>query len=255
MTIRTDEDLVKQPLLEHLKELKRRVIYSLLAFFAATCVSYYFAEDIYAFLVKPLAQAVPEEQGRRMIYTGLAEAFLTYLKLSVFAGFLFSFPVIAGQFYLFLAPGLYKNEQRAIMPYLVAAPLLFIAGAAFVYYLIFPAAWSFFLGFESVGASDSLPIQLEAKVSDYLSLVTHLIVAFGLAFQLPVILVLLVRSGIMKLDSLKKGRRYAIVIIVAVAAIITPPDIFSQIALSIPLYMLYEISIILCRNAGSDSSN
>ena len=134
------------------------------------------------------------------------------------------------------------------MPYLIAAPTLFLIGAAFVYYLIFPAAWKFFLGFESSGANGGLPIQLEPKVSDYLSLSMHLMVAFGLSFQLPIVLILLVRSGMVQLSTLKNGRRYAIVMIVIVAAFITPPDIFSQIALSVPLYMLYEISILLCRN-------
>lgn len=241
-------ELPKQPLLEHLQELKKRLIYCLFAFFICTGISYYFAREIYAFLVQPLADAFPDDSNRRMIYTGLAEAFLTYLKLAVFAGFFASFPVIASQLYLFLAPGLYKNERKALIPYLVAAPTLFIAGASFVYYLIFPAAWKFFLGFESAGGVGSLPIQLEAKVSDYLDIVMHLMIAFGLSFQLPVILVLLVRSGIMELETLKKGRRYAIVIIVTVAAFITPPDIFSQIALSVPLYFLYELSIFICRN-------
>ena len=237
-----------QPVIEHIRELKKRLIYSLLAFFLATGISYYFAENIYSFLVQPLADVFPDLSHRRLIYTSLTEAFLTYIKLALFAGFFISFPVIATQLYLFLAPGLYKQERRALVPYLIAAPTLFLIGAAFVYYLIFPAAWKFFLGFESSGANGGLPIQLEPKVSDYLSLSMHLMVAFGLSFQLPIVLILLVRSGMVQLSTLKNGRRYAIVMIVIVAAFITPPDIFSQIALSVPLYMLYEISILLCRN-------
>ncbi len=248
-----NDQLHSQPLIEHLKELKKRIIYSLLAFFVATGVCYYFAADIYAFLVQPLANAFSDPINRRLIYTSLTEAFMTYLKLAVFAGFFLSFPVIATQFYLFLAPGLYKKERKALVPYLVAAPTLFLVGAAFVYYLIFPAAWKFFLGFESNGLGGGLPIQLEAKVSDYLTLVMHLMVAFGLSFQLPVVLVLLVRSGIVEPDTLKRGRRYAIVLIVIIAAFITPPDIFSQIALSVPLYMLYEVSILLCRNVNKET--
>jgi sec-independent protein translocase protein TatC len=241
-----------QPILEHIRELKRRLIYSLLAFFVATGISYYFAEDIYAFLVKPLADVFPDLSHRRLIYTSLTEAFLTYLKLALFAGFFLSFPVIATQLYLFLAPGLYKREKMTLIPYLIAAPTLFLIGAAFVYYLIFPAAWQFFLGFESSGTNGGLPIQLEPKVSDYLSLSMHLMMAFGLSFQLPIVLILLVRSGMVELTTLKNGRRYAIVLIVTVAAFITPPDIFSQIALSVPLYMLYEISILLCRNMNKN---
>lgn len=254
MTSPSDE-LPKQPIIEHLLELKRRIIYSLVAFFLATGICYWFAPQIYEFLVQPLADAFPDPANRRLIYTGLAEAFLTYLKLAVFAGFFLAFPVIAAQLYLFLAPGLYKNERKALVPYLIAAPTLFLTGAAFVYYLIFPAAWRFFLGFESAGAGGGLPIQLEAKVSDYLDIVMHLMVAFGISFQLPVVLVLLVRSGIVSLETLKKGRRYAIVIIVTAAAFLTPPDIFSQIALSVPLYLLYEISILLCRNAGAQEGH
>lgn len=243
------ESLPKQPLIEHLLELKRRLIYALLAFAIGTGISYCFATEIYSFLVQPLADAFAAPEHRRMIYTGLAEAFLTYLKLAVFAGFFLAFPVIATQIYLFLAPALYKNERKALIPYLIAAPTLFVTGAGFVYYLIFPAAWRFFLGFESSGGAGVLPIQLEAKVSDYLDIVMHLMVAFGLSFQLPVVLILLVRSGIMELETLKKGRRYAVVMIVTVAAFLTPPDIFSQIALSIPLYVLYEASILFCRNS------
>ena len=239
-------DLPQQPLITHLIELRKRLVICLLAFFVATILSYFVAGDIYAFLVRPLAEAFPNPEHRRLIYTGLTEAFTSYLKLAVFAGFFVSFPVIAAQLYLFLAPGLYKTERRALIPYLVAAPVLFLAGAAFAYYFIFPAAWRFFLSFESPAIHGALPIQLETKVADYLSIVMHLIIAFGLSFQLPVVLVLLVRSGMLTLEQLKRGRRYAIVIIVIVAAFITPPDLFSQIALSVPLYLLYEISILLC---------
>ncbi len=242
------EDLPAQPLIDHIVELRRRLITCLLAFVAATCVCYLFAADIYAFLVRPLAEALPNPEHRRLIYTGLTEAFLSYIKLAAFAGFLLSFPVIAAQLYYFLAPGLYKKERRNFAPYLVAAPILFITGAAFAYYGIFPAAWRFFIGFETAALHGGLPIQLETRVGDYLGLVMHLIIAFGVSFQLPVILMLLVRSGMMQLETLRNGRRYAIVLIVIVAAFITPPDVFSQIALSVPLYLLYEISILLCRN-------
>lgn len=238
--------LPKQPLIEHLLEFKKRLLLSLLVFLGASILCYFFAADIYAFLVRPLAEVLPEH--RRLIYTGLTEAFVAYLKLAVFAGFFLAFPVIAAQLYRFVAPGMYQRERRAFVPYLVAAPVLFLIGAAFVYYFIFPAAWRFFAGFETAGVAGSLPIQLETKVADYLSLVMHLIIAFGLSFQLPIILVLLVRSGLMSVEKLKKGRRYAIVIIVTVAAFITPPDIFSQIALSVPLYLLYEMSILICRS-------
>lgn len=251
----TSETLPSQPLLDHLIELRRRLIICVAAFLAAACLCYYFAGEIYAFLVHPLAEAFPDPAQRRLIYTGLAEAFISYLKLAAFAGFMLSFPVIAAQLYYFLAPGLYKRERSMFLPYLVAAPVMFFAGAAFAYYGIFPAAWHFFLGFETAAMPGGLPIQLEARVGDYLSLVMHLIIAFGLSFQLPVILVLLVKSGMMALETLKKGRRYAIVIIVTVAAFITPPDMFSQIALSVPLYLLYELSILLCRDAGKKTDS
>lgn len=251
----TDTALHKQPLIEHLVELRRRLLLSFAFFLVATGACYFVAGDIYAFLVQPLADAFPADEQRRLIYTGLTEAFMAYLKLAVFAGFFLSFPVLAGQLYLFLAPGLYKNEKHTLLPYLIAAPLLFITGAAFVYYLIFPAAWKFFIGFESAGMTGGLPIELEARVGDYLSIVMHLIIAFGMSFQLPIVLVLLVKAGFMTVDKLRRGRRYAIVFIVAISAIITPPDIFSQIALSIPLYLLYEISILLCRDQAQPESN
>lgn len=236
-----------QPIIAHLLELRRRLMVCAGVFLAATIGCYMLAPQVYGFLVQPLADAFPDAAQRRLIYTGLTEAFVTYLRLAVFAGFFVSFPVIAAQGYLFVAPGLYRTERRALIPYLVAAPLLFAAGAAFAYYFIFPAAWKFFLGFETSDAG-GLPIQLEARVGDYLSLVMHLIMAFGLSFQLPVVLVLLVRSGVLGLDQLRRGRRYAVVAIVTVAAFITPPDIFSQVALSVPLYLLYEASILFCRS-------
>jgi sec-independent protein translocase protein TatC len=239
-----------QPMIAHLLELRRRLLNCVAAFLLATIGCYMLAPGVYGFLVQPLAEAFPDPAQRRLIYTGLTEAFVTYLRLAVFAGFFVSFPVIASQVYLFAAPGLYKKERRALIPYLVAAPVLFTSGAAFAYYFIFPAAWKFFLGFETTDAG-GLPIQLEARVSDYLSLVMHLIMAFGLSFQLPVVLVLLVRSGVISVAQLRKGRRYAVVIIVTVAAFITPPDLFSQIALSVPLYLLYEASILFCRSIAS----
>lgn len=249
------EAIPKAPILAHFMELKRRILISLLAFFIATGICYHFAAEIYGFLVQPLADAFPDPAARRLIYTSLIEAFFTYLKLAVFGGFFLSFPVISAQVYLFLAPGLYKRERRVLVPYLVAAPALFLLGAALVYWYIMPVAWAFFLSFESTGTAGGLAIQLDAKVSEYLSLVMHLILAFGVSFQLPILLTLLTRFGMVSAAQLARGRRYAVVAIVAVAAVITPPDVLSQIALSIPLYALYEVSILICRGIEKKRSN
>jgi sec-independent protein translocase protein TatC len=234
----------KTGFMSHLVELRKRLINSFicLLFFFLFC--YYFSEYIYGFLVDPYAQAVKDEgEGRRLIFTALQETFITYLKVSFFAAFFFTSPFILIQIWKFIAPGLYENEKSAIMPYLVLTPILFILGGALVYYLVMPLAIKFFLSFESSGINTRLPIQLEAKVNEYLSLIMKLIFAFGLSFQLPVILSLLARIGMVDSIFLKKRRKYVIVIIFASAAILTPPDPITQIGLAIPLLILYELSI------------
>ncbi len=248
MTASKDDDEAhveasRAPLMDHLIELRQRLIWSLLAFVGAFVVCYFFAEHIYAFLTHPLAAAFEGQSGRRMIFTALYETFFTYLKVAAFGALCISFPIIASQIWLFVAPGLYRSERKAFLPFLVATPVLFTAGAALVYYGLMPVAIQFFLGFESPGGAGSLPIQLEAKVSDYLDLVMSLIFAFGLSFQLPVLLTLMGRVGLVSSDFLKRNRRYSIVFAFVVAAVLTPPDVLSQVSLAVPLIALYEASI------------
>jgi sec-independent protein translocase protein TatC len=247
MAILKDIDDRQLPLLDHLIEFRNRLMYSAIAIFLGFIVCYFFAEHIYQFLVQPLADIYQGQTGRRMIYTGLAEAFFTYVKVAFWAGSFLTFPFVAIQLWLFIAPGLYRTEKRAFLPFLAATPVLFFLGGAMVYYFIFPLAWRFFLSFETPGGNGTLPIELEARVGEYLSLVMKLIFAFGLSFQLPVALTLMGRVGLISADALARNRRYAIVGVFVAAAVITPPDIISQIGLAIPILVLYEISIIAVR--------
>ena len=241
-----DQDEKRMPLLEHLVELRTRLIYALGGFLVCFFIAFYFADAIFGFLVAPLADQM-DRANARMIYTALHEAFFTYIKVAFFTAAFLSFPLIAAQIWLFVAPGLYKNEKRAFLPFLIATPVLFFAGGALVYYFIFPLAWEFFLNFQTVGGPGALPIEVEPKVDQYLSLVMQLIFAFGLGFELPVFLMLLARAGIVTSDGLVQKRRYAIVGVFIFAAVLTPPDVISQIGLAIPILLLYEVSIVGAR--------
>ena len=228
----------------HLVELRQRLINSIIFLAILFVICYFFSENIYGFLVDPYAQAVKDDSiNRRLIFTALQETFLSYLKVSFFAAFFITSPFMLIQIWKFIAPGLYKNERSAIAPYLIATPILFLLGGMLVYYLVMPLAIKFFLSFESSGVITNLPIQLEAKVNEYLSLVMKLIFAFGLSFQLPVVLSLLARVGAIDSKFLKDRRKYVVVMIFAAAAILTPPDPITQIGLAIPLLILYELSI------------
>ncbi len=230
--------------ISHLAELRKRLINSFIFLIIFFIACYFLAEHLYGFLVEPFAKAVRDDgSDRRLIFTALQETFLTYLKVSFFTAFFITCPFILMQIWKFIAPGLYKHEKVAILPYLILTPVLFFLGGILVYYLIMPLAIKFFLSFESSGLSTSLPIQLEAKVNEYLSLVMKLIFAFGISFQLPVVLSLLARIGIVDSEFLRKRRKYVVVIIFAAAALLTPPDPITQIGLAIPLLILYELSI------------
>ena len=230
--------------ISHLTELRSRLIHSFIFLFVFFILSYFFAEYLYGFLVEPYAQAVKNDgTERRLIFTALQETFLTYLKVAFFASFFVTSPFILIQVWKFIAPGLYDHEKSAIMPYMAVTPILFFLGGALVYYFIMPLAIKFFISFESSGLVTNLPIQLEAKVNEYLSLIMKLIFAFGLSFQLPVVLSLLARVGVVDSEFLKKRRKYVVVIIFTAAAILTPPDPITQIGLAIPLLILYELSI------------
>ena len=236
-----DIDQTAAPLLDHLVELRKRLIWSFVALFAAFAVCFYFADRIFAFLAQPLVAAFPPGEGK-LVYTKLYEAFFVEVRVAFFAAFFLAFPVIANQIWAFVAPGLYAKEKRAFLPFLIATPVLFLLGGALAYYVVMPTAFHFFLSFEG----DLGGIQQEAlpSIGDYLSLVMHFILAFGIAFLLPVLLMLMERAGLVTRDQLKGGRRYAVLVAFVIAAVATPPDVLSQFMLAVPLILLYEISLI-----------
>lgn len=244
-----DVDDKKMPLMAHLVELRTRLMYAAGAFIVAFAVCLYFAPEIYDFLARPLMEQLAErgQADTGMIYTALWEGFFTQIKVGFFAGICISFPFISWQIWMFVAPGLYRRERKAFLPFLVATPVLFAMGAAMAYYFIFPLAWDFFLDFQSDGSDGHVRTEVLPRISEYLSIVMKMIFAFGLSFELPVLLGLMARAGLVSAKGLAGKRKYAIVIIVTVAAIITPPDVFSQVGLAIPLFALYEVSIWLAR--------
>lgn len=239
------------PLIEHLIELRQRLIWAVAAFFVAFIVCFFFAKELFNFLVIPFKWAVEwaglDHKKVELIYTAPQEFFFTQIKIAMFGGVVLAFPVIATQIYKFVAPGLYKNERGAFLPFLIASPILFLTGAALVYAFFTPMVMWFFLSMEQSGTDGQVAIQLLPKVSEYLGLIMTLIFSFGLVFQLPVVTSLLVRVGLLSSQALAEKRRWAIVIAFIVAAVLTPPDPVSQIGLAIPAILLYEVSILLAR--------
>jgi sec-independent protein translocase protein TatC len=237
------------PLLDHLIELRRRLIWSAGTFLICFFIAYYFSGSIYYFLARPLADVL-RQQGNpdpHLIYTQLYEAFFTKIKVAFFGGAFVAFPMIAIQIWLFVAPGLYRSEKQALLPFLAATPVLFLLGAALAYYFVFPFAWKFFASFQDPVGGGGVPIELLPRVSEYLDLVMKLIFAFGITFQLPVALTLLAKVGITSSAQLRKFRRYAYVGMFVIAAILAPPDVITQTGLAVPLIALYEISIQCAR--------
>ena len=240
----SDIDQTQAPLLEHLVELRKRLVRAFLALAVAFGVCLYFSSDIFALLVRPLAAAFPPGQGK-LIYTKLYEAFFVEIKVALFAAFFVSFPIIANQLWAFVAPGLYAKEKKAFLPFLLATPILFAMGASLAYFVVMPTAFKYFLGFQHTSAGlkqEALP-----AMGDYLDLVMRFIFMFGAAFLLPVLLLLLQRAGLVTRQQLARARRYVIVIIFIVAAVITPPDVISQFLLAIPLLALFEGTMLVMR--------
>ena len=229
---------------DHIKELRQKLMYSIIFFLITFVISFYFSQSIFEFLAKPLTSILPDGNG--LIYTALQEAFLTNVKVAFFTAAFISFPFLSIQIWSFVAPGLLKKEKQISLPTLIAIPFLFLLGAAVVYYVISPIAWKFFLSFQSAQA-EGINITLQAKMNEYLSLMMTFIFAFGLAFQLPVILLLLVRFGVLSIQQLVSFRKYAIVLAFLSAAFLTPPDPFSQISLALPIIFLYEVSIYIAK--------
>ena len=235
-----DIDETQAPLLDHLIELRGRLVRCVLALTIAFAGCLYFADTILGFLVRPLTEAFPKGEGQ-LIFTQLYEVFFVELKVALFAGFFISFPIIANQLWAFVAPGLYAKEKKAFLPFLIATPVLFAAGASLAYFVVMPTAFKFFLGYE--GSAGGLKVEALPSAGDYLSLVMQFILAFGISFLLPVLLLLLNRAGIVSRQKLSAARRYVVVLVVALAAVVTPPDPGSQLILAIPLLLLFEAAL------------
>lgn len=236
-----DIDESKAPLLDHLIELRKRLLISVAALLVAGGVCFYFADVILGFLVEPLKKGFGPEQGR-LVYTKLYEAFFVQIKVAMFGAFFISFPITANQLWAFIAPGLYTKEKKALLPFLLATPILFVGGAALAYYVVMPTAFHFFLTFQ--GHTGGVEVEALPSIDSYLGLVMQFILAFGISFLLPVLVMLLNRAGIVSRAQLIAARRYVIVGAVALAAVLTPPDVISQLMLAIPLCLLYELSLI-----------
>ena len=253
----SEVDQSRAPLMDHLVELRRRLIWSAVALLLCFGGCFYFADRIFAFLAQPLVEAFGPGQGK-LVYTKLYEAFFVEVRVAFFAAFFLAFPIIANQIWAFVAPGLYSKEKRAFLPFLIATPVLFLTGGALAYYVVMPTAFTFFLGYQ--GDIGGIEQQALPSIGEYLSLVMHFILAFGIAFLLPVLLMLLERAGIVTREQLVRGRRYAILVAFIIAAVATPPDILSQFMLAVPLILLYELSLIAiwvterrrARDAGKD---
>lgn len=251
-------------LIEHLTELRNRLGLVLLAFVVLflICVAPMpgggvnnsIANHVFIFLQAPLAEILEEKGGGRMIFTALHEGFFTQVKVGFFTAICISFPIISIQVWKFIAPALYKNERRAFLPFLLATPILFALGAAMVYYIVTPLAWNFFIGFEMAASEGALAIEIEPRISEYLSLIMRLIFAFGLAFELPVVLLLLARAGLVTPEGLAEKRKIAIVVAFVIAAVLTPPDVISQLLLALPIILLYELSIFGAKFMASKDS-
>jgi sec-independent protein translocase protein TatC len=231
---------------EHLAELKSRIIKILLFFVIVTGISLQFSWDIFAFLSAPLSKLTMHDKNFHFIYTKLTEGFITELKIAFVSGLFFTSPFFFFQLYRFLAPGLYKHEKSVIAPYIFFPPILFATGVVLVYFVVIPITWRFFLSFQTT-TTNAIPIRLEAKVSEYIDLIIELFIGFGIAFQLPIVLILLTKLQIISYKNLISFRRYAIVLIFIASAILTPPDVLSQLILAVPLMLLYEISIFCCK--------